>query len=300
MKKIILTLAVLLIATPALATVTITLEDLGGGDVAVKYVTSDSNLPRAFGLDIAVDMGQNITSVVAAKVGESNSTSKGYGIFPGTIDINEDTGVVIHTSPVAPVNDPGAAGALPGPACTVELGSLYDMGDSNNAPEPNGTLCIVSVLVLADCNLCVTVNPTRCGKTEGDLDAGVVMEDGTAVVPDLACIPLSAAACPTCKGDLVGATSSDPPNGTVDLTDLLKLGGLMNKAKYYNDDYSFVLGDPNVNFANDACVDIVGATSSDPPNGTVDLTDLLKLGGWMNKAKYYNGDYTFECGDPNI
>ena len=83
-----------------------------------------------------------------------------------------------YGSPVCDGGAPGALGGLGTMGITVEFGALYEDG---YAPNRIGTLC--KVLVAEDCNLCVTVNPTRCGKTVGDANAGVVMEDGTSVIP---------------------------------------------------------------------------------------------------------------------
>jgi hypothetical protein len=128
------------------------------------------------------------------------------------------------------------------------------------------------------------------------------MEDGTAEVPDLtgACIAVSTAGCGTCVGDLCGDALGDPSQGIVNLTDLTKLSGLLKKAKHYNGSYSWVIGDTNVAWPDDACGDIVGDTLSDPPNGKVELVDLTKLSGLLKKANHYNGQYSYVCGDPNI
>jgi hypothetical protein len=179
MKKSLLVLTVLALAVPAMAAVSIDVNDLGGGVAAIQY-TADVNM-SAFGLKVSVDAG-TITAVSPNQVGESNSTSKGFGIFLGTIDINDTTGEVDnYGSPVAPNSDPGASGTgLDTNTVVIELGALYEDG---NQPPLTGTLCQVTVSEC--CKMTVTVEPTRCGETAGQEDAGAVQEDGTAVVPTL-------------------------------------------------------------------------------------------------------------------
>jgi hypothetical protein len=179
MKKTLLVLTVLALAVPAMAAVSIDVNDLGGGVAAIEY-TADANM-SAFGLKVSVDAG-TITAVSPNKVGESNSTAKGFGIFLGTIDINSTTGLVDnYGSPVAPNSDPGAGGTgLDTNTVVIELGALYEDG---NQPPLSGTLCQVTVSEC--CKMTVTVEPTRCGETGGGQDAGAVQEDGTPVVPTL-------------------------------------------------------------------------------------------------------------------
>ena len=118
MKKIVLAMAVLALAVPAWAGVTITATDEGGGVVAISY-TSDANV-SAFGLDITVSDG-NIIAISDYNVGESNSVSKGYGIFPGGIVIVGGS-VTDYNTPVADVNAPGALGGLGTSGITIEMG----------------------------------------------------------------------------------------------------------------------------------------------------------------------------------
>ena len=182
MKKAVLVMTLLMFAGTALAAnVSIEANDVGDGWVAIKY-DADANV-SAFGLNISVDAGV-IDDIADYFVGESNSTGRGFGIFLDKINgikINDITGEVEdYGGPVADACAPGALGGLGTSGITIEMGALYEDGF---APDRSGTLC--KVLVTQDCNLCVTVNPTRCGKTVGDANAGVVMEDGTSIAPDL-------------------------------------------------------------------------------------------------------------------
>ena len=172
MRKLFILLAVL-IATPAFA-LTVTLVDNGNGTVNVNYAAvGDANQPRAFALTVSVSGGAVIDGVTPAKIGESISTSKGFGIFPGTININDVNGHVnSYGTPVAPDGDPGAGGTGIGTSSVVlELGSLY-VG-ATNAPATSGTLCTISI----DCNGATGVNVTAV--EEDQYRGGVVLEDSS-------------------------------------------------------------------------------------------------------------------------
>jgi hypothetical protein len=194
MKNLILTLAVLLLAAPAFADVTITLDKLGGGQIAVNYTSDEAELVRAFALDITAIDG-NIIDVTDFAIGDD---SGGYGIFPGTfasanVQVNPATGQVddwgvAGYSPVAPAGDPDALGGIGTSGVTIEMGSLYDQA----APGDSGTLCIVTVDENAT-KLCVTGNAIR-----GNVVLESAAEVQTLVFPDEAgpgCILLESLPC---------------------------------------------------------------------------------------------------------
>lgn len=171
MRKMILALVVVMFATSAWATVTITARDSSEGDgvVYIEYSSDDAVLVRAFALDITVDAG-TITNIGNFKIGDDNS---GYGIFPANfsryIVVDPSTGEVSDWSangytPVADGNDPGALGGLGTSGITIEMGSLYE----NNPPGKQGILCTVTCS--QSCNLSITPNATR---------GNVVLEDAT-------------------------------------------------------------------------------------------------------------------------
>ncbi|HBG78016.1 MAG TPA: hypothetical protein DDW84_04085 [Phycisphaerales bacterium] len=173
MKKLVLVLAIALIAAPSFGAVTMTLTQVGDSNVYnVNYATSDANLPRAFALTVSVAGGGKISAVTPTMTGQCTEGTRGYGIFPGTIDINGVTGFVnSYGSPVAPSGDPGAAGTGLGTSTVVlEMGSLYV---DNNTPAASGILCTVTI----DCNG-ATVNQTLSAALESTYRGGVVMEDG--------------------------------------------------------------------------------------------------------------------------
>ena len=180
MRTMILALAVVLLAAPAWAGVTITVTKISDTKVAIGY-NATSELPelvRAFALDLTVTDG-NIVDINDYAVGDDNH---GYGIFPGNfslyITVNGTTGKVDswddpNYTPVAPAGDPGALGGLDTNGITVEMGSLYD----TNAPAAIGVLCTVTVSAGTK-KLCVTGNAIR---------GNIVMEDAAEVDPCEVC-----------------------------------------------------------------------------------------------------------------
>jgi len=181
MRQISLILTLLFMAGPARADVEIILTNLGGGVIQIGYdATGETQLVRSFALDIVATDG-NIIDINDYSVGDNNS---GYGIFPGSfagnITVNSTTGQVDNWvgspnpyTPVAPAGYPDVLGEIPGPAITIELGSLYE----NNAPGQTGVLCTVTVDESVS-NLCVTGNARR---------NNVLLENGDEAVLAAAC-----------------------------------------------------------------------------------------------------------------
>ena len=201
MRKIVLTLAVLMLATPALAAVRIIVTDEGNLIAAIKYQT-DGEKVRAFALDVTVSAG-TIDAVSDYIKGESVPGNIGYGIFPANfarhITVDPATGDVqtwdVNAyTPVAAVTDPGAAGALGSNAITIEMGALYSPpappGDTN-APPNSGTLC--KIKVSGDTTVTVKENATRGGVvlTDPAVAPTVILTGATAVPVKavVACFP---------------------------------------------------------------------------------------------------------------
>lgn len=198
MRKIILTLAVVLLAAPVWADVEIKLADLGGGVIEISYdATGETELVRAFALNIVATDG-NIIDINDFAVGDENG---GFGIMPGAfrdnISVNPTTGQVDSWAgnpspytPVAPGGDPDALGDIPGPGITIEMGSLYE--DPLNAPGEEGVLCTVTV----DENvtlLCVTGNAIRGNVVLEDASEAALNPPEVCIVPESGdCIPNTA------------------------------------------------------------------------------------------------------------
>lgn len=196
MRKLMLIVAAIAIAAPALATVEIGVTDLGGLQAAITYNCTAGEDVRAFALDVTVDAG-TIDAVSGYHSGESLAPGEGYGIFPGNFRdyINPaapDWGDVNYT-PVAPSGDPDALGGLGTAGVTLELGSLYV---DANAPGGNGTLCVLTVS--EGCNVCVVANDSR---------GAVVLEDATAATTNLPLTP-----CVAIAGDVPCYAGPSPAN----------------------------------------------------------------------------------------
>lgn len=172
MRTLILAVTVLLLAAPVWADVEITAEKDAGNDrlIVISYVSTETQLIRAFALDISATGGNIIDVNDYALDGDNNG---GFGIFPGSfrdnIVVDPESGEVVTWavggySPVAPAGDPDALGGIGTPGVTVEMGSLY-----TDAPPSmtGGILCTVTVDEDVT-ELCVTANAIR---------GNVVLED---------------------------------------------------------------------------------------------------------------------------
>lgn len=212
-RKTLLVIAVLFCTTSQAFAATVTLEvnDIGGGWAAIRY-SADANV-SAFGLKVTADSGAIFTDINDYNVGECTASVQGYGIFPGTIDINEDTGLVDgNGTPIAPPEDPcshtGPTG-IDTNTLILEMGALYV---EPNHPDQNGTL--IKVKVDKNCLVCVEGEPIR---------GNIVMTDGTSVEANdcgyIAMYPDCWNYSTQCWGDAVGATASDPPDGAVNTSD---------------------------------------------------------------------------------
>ncbi len=183
MRKIILILAVVIVfASPTWATVNLTYA-AWSDEITVHFDASgESNLVRAFALDITVDSGAKIVDVIPL--------DPKYNIYPGSIDINDATGDVDDYGSAA--CDPGYAGTLGGlgtSGVSVEMASLYfPPGDgSPNAPGTSGDL--FTIVVDNDCNVTIVENAIR---------GGVILTDGAdasisaSVYNHVGCLPKAA------------------------------------------------------------------------------------------------------------
>ena len=186
MKSIIITLAVLVVAAPAMATVTITCTASDVNEVTVSFTSDEGQLVRAIALDIQVH-GPDVW------IEDVNCVSTGYKIHPGSIAIDAGGNVVDYGT---------CAGAgLGSNTIASEQGSMY-VG-AVNEPSP-GDLFIITLgcINAGDGEVVVSVS-------ENMFRGGIVMEDTgppTAVdVSDTATVNIGW--CDPdhcCKGDLDG------------------------------------------------------------------------------------------------
>jgi hypothetical protein len=298
MRKMILALVVVLLAAPAWADVKI-IAEAEGNVVTISYdATGETELVRAFALDVTAT-GGTIDAVSDFAVGDDNG---GYGIFPANfsrfITVDGQTGEVADWgaegyTPVADANDTGAAGGLGDAAITLEMGSLYDQA----APGKTGVLCKVTVSD-GTTEVCVTLNAVRGGIVlENAAQATADLTDACATIgpgecfpstnaqyndwvalgqPDCWCAPPFGSGY-QCDGDVDGVDSGFPARYRVYLGDLNALV----------DNWQKKAGDATLN----PCADIDHKDSGFPARYRVYLTDLnILIANWQKKDAALAGD----------
>jgi hypothetical protein len=262
MKKLVLVLAVLLCAAPAMATdVTITaVAGPGPNDVTVGFTTSGvTELVRAIALDVQLD-DPNVV------IGDINCVNAGFGIYPGSISIDAS----------GTVTDWGtcAGAGLDSNLVATEQGSLY-VGAAN-APAQSGDLFIIT---LEGCTADGSGDAV-VSITEDALRGGVVLED-----PDVAAnvtLPadVTVTGLPDCVGpgcpclaDIADTTSLGGPDGKVDTGDMAALLTAMILGGDPGDSYNIL--SPTALML--SCMDLADTTSLGPPDGRVDTGDMAAL-----------------------
>jgi len=170
MKKVLGVLVALLMVSPAMAAVNLTVTGAGDRWAEISYdATGESNLPRAFALKIEVDAGTiDAVQFSAGEATEACASCEPFDIYPGNIQIGEEGNVTSYGSPVAPPDAPDNPPPLDDPNgyIIVELGSLYEKGID---PAPAASGLLLRVHVTAACNLCVS--------EEALVRGGVVLEE---------------------------------------------------------------------------------------------------------------------------
>ena len=259
MKSSLFVMMALLLATPALGAVVITCTDEGGTTpkvVRIDYdATGESSKVRAFALHVSVDANcakiSNVTDY-------SGGTGDKYGIFPGTIDLNDIENPVWGT-PVAPSDDPGAQGTGLGTSRVIlEMGSLYD--PNHSGPPNTGTLCNLQLTdpCEACCHVSITVENIR---------GGVVLENG-------ATAGITSTGCDVCWVQCICCGDVDR-NGLVQWDDRVALTGLLNT---YGHPVPPPRGPISIEPADaewDPCGDVDG-------NGLIQWDDRVTITGWLN------------------
>jgi hypothetical protein len=196
-QRILLIVAMLLIATPAFAAVTITVtQDTAELTLLTVSYTTTGDAVRAFAFDMTLGAENDSATfydINDFNVGESTTPGGGYGIFPGQFALQIDPGSpdwnAEYYYPVAPPNDVDSNGQGIGMRkVIVELGTLYK---DSNAPGTSGTLFTIR----CDPNgkqsdyLNVVANTIR---------GGVILENGSAATTNLPIVnqPLPFSVCP--------------------------------------------------------------------------------------------------------
>jgi len=227
MKKNVLVLMALLIAAPAMAAVTITAATDGEdpGVFRIDYLATGDDASGAYslisGMAINITISAGTMDIVPGSYksnGESTSASPGYGIYPGSIVFDVNKQVTSYGDTVAPGGDPGALGDLPGSACTIEAGALYD-DDAIPSAQPlvAGTLCKFQVTGIPECPAVIDVTLDL----EDVHRKGIVMEDGgppssVVLVP---CSFCTAPSGPACWGYLTQCHADSTGDGNVNTAD---------------------------------------------------------------------------------
>lgn len=256
MKKIIVTLAVLLLASPAMATVTITVvAGPGPNDVTIGFTDGgETQRVRAIALDVQV----NDPNVV---IGEVNCVSADYYIYPGSISINASGDVTDYGT---------CAGEQDGNTMASEQGSLYVDGvDPYPVPGDLFIVTLAGCTLVPDGNVVVSVS-------ENQLRGGIVMEDPE--VPPVS-VDVSATATVTvcvisgctCWGDVAGDVSP-APDGKVNTSDLAAFMGLLGPLGP-----PFSVGSVPAGWE---CMDIAGDISP-ASDGNLNTSDLAALMGYL-------------------
>jgi hypothetical protein len=223
MKRSLVLIMALLLAAPALGTVTITCTDAGSGVLQINYdVSGEPAKVRALALDITVDSGVIFSDTDANSYsgGEGNK----YGIFPGKIDLT-DPNTPIWGDPIAPSSDPGAGGTGLGTSrVIIEMGSLYEPNLSG--PGDSGTLIQLDLDPngATECNVVIVTEATRGGVVLENGDTPGITSPGCSISfgePPPACWGYTW----QCDGDAGGDDypAASMPNNFVNLDDFYRL-----------------------------------------------------------------------------
>jgi len=223
MKKIMFVLAVLVLAVPVFARVDITCAQVGvEPNVIVSFNNTEGQHVRAFALNIIVDGGATISAV--------ECLNPDYYIYPGSIEIDEDTGEVTDDGSCVCDDGDYPVDTLPGldsNGVTIEMASLYDDVPPLDDPCHQTPPADIGDLLKLTLSGCDTVNIT----IEGNVLRGkVVLEDATSVDPNAPGCPVVLPPCDPyadtcwsaiqCPGQSVGDATCD---GNVNIMDILKV-----------------------------------------------------------------------------
>jgi len=165
MKKTVLVLAVLMLAVPVMAGVTVTASDTGSGIVQISYAMDggDANIPRAFALDVSMSPAND--SPLAP-----TGLNPNFYVAPGTFT-SDGNHVTSWGNPIVGPNTVGF---------TTEMGSLWAANDPcGHTTQPPSSGVLFSFVVDKTCDIALAENAARGGVDSN----GVVMEDTNKVFP---------------------------------------------------------------------------------------------------------------------
>ncbi len=220
MKKLVLILAVMMMAAPVMADIVITIDN-SVYPAEVKYEkTGGTTRARAFALDIVTDDTADINNVT--------DLSADFWVHPGGINI---VGGVVEQDGNAwadPCTYEGTRGGFDTNGVTIEMASLYK--GAVNAPPDSGVLC--SFTVTSACLVSITENTIRGGVVLEDTNSATAVLDLSGATN----VPVGPVGPTHCPGDW-------NHDGTVTLGDLMAMISAMAPtygdappASYYNSD----------------------------------------------------------------
>ena len=160
MKRFILIMAVIMMASPVMADIIITIDN-SVYPAEVKYNRTDMDVARvrAFALDIKTDGATGVKDI-----NDVNDVSTNYWVHPGGINIVGGEVEQDGNAWADPCAYDGTLGGIDTNGVTIEMASLF-IGEGN-APPNQGVLCTLAV-----------TSPCLVSITENTIRGGVVLED---------------------------------------------------------------------------------------------------------------------------
>ena len=295
MKKIILIMALLLIASPAMAAVTVTCSeaayntpDYGDGVVTVNYAATGNDV-RAFAFDVnAVDsvVGSRLFGTDVAVISAATRLDPDYFIHPGSTRLKDPGATIRNAGTVnAASSYPGTLGGLGTDGITTEQASLYEGANSPGGAGAGSSGDLFSFVVDANATVQVRENTIRTGVVMEDPDEDPALTNAGGVL-------CSCTVSRICWGDIGDGFGIKGPDDSVNLGDLFTVVNEMN-AQYPTGDPTFIydIGMPPGFQAMDVAADTFGGTLGQ--DGRITLGDLFVIVNAQNAA-YPAGDPTFQ------
>jgi hypothetical protein len=175
MRKLVALLAVLALTAPMFADVTITLSE-SGGVVTVGYDASGAGgVLAGLGFEVTLSDGVLIAGIDDFQEGDNTAAGQGYGIYPGSVDIDTSGETPVVNSWGTPIDMTAPSlGGLNSSGMSIAMGALFETG---NEPATSGTLFTFTY----DCNGATSFSVTVAadGTRSGDAAGGAVLLDGT-------------------------------------------------------------------------------------------------------------------------
>ena len=282
MKRVFLVLAIVLIASPVRAGLTIQCEGIyyptiqyegtDCNEVPIYYDMDDwdANLPRSFALEISLSQENG------ANIGEVTYVHPEFYVYPGSINIAGGQ-ITDQGTPVAESD----AGSM-----IIEMGSLYAAGDPchTSPPAENGVLLVFRIANDKACHINLAQNAIR---------GGVVMEDPTKEFPPSYVTLVGCDWGPPpppcwCYGDVSGP--SGVPDELVSTSDLAAIVAFLGPHSGTSPPYTVEVSLDWV------CADVSGPAGV--PDGMISTSDLAGIVGYLGPYSGTSPPYTAPCMPP--